>query len=228
MDIRLRKKVGMNALQRSRSERSDFSIARILADDRDKDDPRSQDSLHRNGSVRQFQGQSVTGSSIETVPDVIDARNLNSKLCEERLIDQRSYKKDEEDGSRASLEIMQTRSIDAFDGARGHQLAVSYGETQRNELAWLQYTRYRPPKLPRRSLIGKNAKRRPGVHPRIPFSSFQLQVLEDRYKRNAYLSRRDALDISTSLRLPQSRVKIWFQNRRARDRRESNNAMAVT
>ncbi|XP_015597870.1 homeobox protein engrailed-1 isoform X2 [Cephus cinctus] len=93
--------------------------------------------------------------------------------------------------------------------------------TDNNELSWLQCTRYRPPRLPRKSSAGKATKRRPGTHPRIPFTTLQLQVLEDKYKRGAYLSRRDVLQLSTTLRLPQSRVKIWFQNRRARERRET-------
>ncbi|XP_032674847.1 homeobox protein engrailed-2b, partial [Odontomachus brunneus] len=99
---------------------------------------------------------------------------------------------------------------------------------QRTDLTWLQYTRYRPPKLPRRSYVEKRRKRRAGDHPRIPFSSAQLQVLEDRYRRGAYLSRNDVIEISAILRLPQSKVKIWFQNRRARQRRESLNSTVVT
>ncbi|XP_057338363.1 homeobox protein engrailed-2-A-like [Microplitis mediator] len=88
-------------------------------------------------------------------------------------------------------------------------------------LSWLQCTRYRPPKLPRKSLAGKICKRKPATHPRIPFTSFQLQTLEDKYKKNAYLSRKDVVQLSTILRLPHNRIKIWFQNRRARDRRET-------
>ncbi|KAH0544024.1 homeobox protein MSX-2 [Cotesia glomerata] len=90
-----------------------------------------------------------------------------------------------------------------------------------NNLSWLQCTRYRPPKLPRKSLAGKICKRKPATHPRIPFTSFQLQTLEEKYKKSAYLSRKDVVQLSTILRLPHNRIKIWFQNRRARDRRET-------
>lgn len=120
-----------------------------------------------------------------------------------------------------------------------------------NNLSWLQCTRYRPPKLPRKSLAGKICKRKPATHPRIPFTSFQIQTLEEKYKKSAYLSRKDVVQLSTILRLPHNRVsvdliinnndinkinilfnvcylyyvmlqiKIWFQNRRARDRRET-------
>ncbi|XP_046420385.1 segmentation polarity homeobox protein engrailed [Neodiprion fabricii] len=99
--------------------------------------------------------------------------------------------------------------------------AVAQDNSERNDLPWLHCTRYRPPRLPKRSTAGKTSKRRPGKHPRIPFTAFQLQILEDKYSKGAYLARRDVLQLSTVLRLPQSRVKIWFQNRRARERRES-------
>lgn len=78
---------------------------------------------------------------------------------------------------------------------------------RRTDLTWLQYTRYKPPRLPRRTFAEKRVKRRTGDHPRIPFSSSQLQVLEDRYRRSAYLSRNDVVEMSATLRLPQSKVR---------------------
>ncbi|XP_014224484.1 homeobox protein MSX-2 [Trichogramma pretiosum] len=88
------------------------------------------------------------------------------------------------------------------------------------ELTWLRCTRYRPPKLPRKSSANKRLKRKPGSHPRIPFTTYQLETLENKYKTSAYLSRKDVVHLSELLNLPQSRIKIWFQNRRARERRE--------
>lgn len=86
-------------------------------------------------------------------------------------------------------------------------------------LDWLQYTRYHPPKLPR-SLRQGPAKRTPGRLPRIPFTPAQLQTLENAYKHSNYLSAEDANKLAESLDLTNTRVKIWFQNRRARERRE--------
>lgn len=79
--------------------------------------------------------------------------------------------------------------------------------TRRTDLMWLQYTRYRPPKLPRKSLAERRIKRRAGDHPRIPFSSSQLQVLEDRYRRCAYLTRSEVAEMSAMLKLPQIKVR---------------------
>ncbi|KAM7361026.1 uncharacterized protein ACRADG_009306 [Cochliomyia hominivorax] len=86
-------------------------------------------------------------------------------------------------------------------------------------LDWLQYSRYHPPKLPR-SLRQGPAKRTPGRLPRIPFTPNQLQTLENAYKNSNYLSAEDANKLADSLDLTNTRVKIWFQNRRARERRE--------
>ncbi|EDW24691.1 GL24283 [Drosophila persimilis] len=85
---------------------------------------------------------------------------------------------------------------------------------------WLQYTRYHPPKLPRALRQNGPAKRTPGRLPRIPFTPAQLQALESAYKESNYLSAEDANKLAESLDLTNTRVKIWFQNRRARERRE--------
>ncbi|XP_052859208.1 homeobox protein GHOX-7 [Drosophila gunungcola] len=85
---------------------------------------------------------------------------------------------------------------------------------------WLQYTRYHPPKLPRALRQSAPAKRTPGRLPRIPFTPHQLQALEGAYKESNYLSAEDANKLAESLELTNTRVKIWFQNRRARERRE--------
>lgn len=63
-------------------------------------------------------------------------------------------------------------------------------------------------------------KRTPGRLPRIPFTPYQLGELEEAYKTATYLSTEDANKLAKRLELTGVRVKIWFQNRRARDRRE--------
>lgn len=114
-----------------------------------------------------------------------------------------SEKRDTPDGTRRDVAVAMRRP--SGDGGED--------ATRRTDLTWLQYTRYRPPKLPRRSLAEKRVKRRAGEHPRIPFSSSQLQVLEDRYRRGAYLSRNDVIEISATLRLPQSKVRRLYEAR---------------
>ncbi|XP_017476389.1 PREDICTED: homeobox protein MSH-C [Rhagoletis zephyria] len=84
---------------------------------------------------------------------------------------------------------------------------------------WLHYTRYHPPRLPR-NLRQPPVKRTPGRLPRIPFTPTQLEALENTYRTSNYLSAEEANQLAESLELTNTRVKIWFQNRRARQRRE--------
>lgn len=63
-------------------------------------------------------------------------------------------------------------------------------------------------------------KRTPGRLPRIPFTPYQLNELETAYSQTNYLSSEDANKLAGRLELTCIRVKIWFQNRRARERRE--------
>lgn len=88
---------------------------------------------------------------------------------------------------------------------------------------WLYYTRYHPPRLPRNGSnpLKQPAKRTPGRLPRVPFTPEQLKALESAYKKSMYLSSEEANILANQLDLSSIRVKIWFQNRRARDRREN-------
>ncbi|XP_011302153.1 homeobox protein engrailed-2a [Fopius arisanus] len=173
--------------------KSDFSIARILGDD-------------SKSSSGIKEGEEITSdctdcsSDREDEVDVVTVEDTSTGGSKERL----QPDCDEEDLSRV----------------KNSNLNIC-GDLGARNLQWLQCTRYKPPRLPRRSSGSRNSKRRPATHPRIPFTSFQLGVLEDKYKGGPYLTRKDVLQLSGVLKLPQSRVKIWFQNRRARDRRES-------
>ncbi|KAK4884358.1 hypothetical protein RN001_000629 [Aquatica leii] len=85
---------------------------------------------------------------------------------------------------------------------------------------WLQCTRYCPPKIQRIQKREATQRRQLGRHPRIPFTTQQLAILEEKFRESPYLSSAEVLKISRILQLADIRVKIWFQNRRARDRRE--------
>ncbi|XP_052768180.1 paired box protein Pax-6-like [Mya arenaria] len=87
---------------------------------------------------------------------------------------------------------------------------------------WLQCTRYKPPKLQRIRKKEGGKKRKLGRNPRVPFTQHQVSELERKFNRTHYLSSLDVAELSTNLNLTETRVKIWFQNRRARERRSNN------
>ncbi|CAF1237935.1 unnamed protein product [Adineta steineri] len=72
-----------------------------------------------------------------------------------------------------------------------------------------------PPKL---TLKGKKIRK-----PRTIYSSMQLQVLNKRFQRTQYLALPERAELAASLGLTQTQVKIWFQNKRSKQKKVVKN-----
>lgn len=54
---------------------------------------------------------------------------------------------------------------------------------------------------------------------RTAYSSEQLMHLEESFTANQYLNRARRIDLARTLRLTERQIKIWFQNRRMKEKK---------
>eukprot|EP00076_Gallus_gallus_P009917 XP_004942219.1 homeobox protein vex1-like [Gallus gallus] len=77
---------------------------------------------------------------------------------------------------------------------------------------------------PRRRSPAHEAEAGGGARPRTKFSAVQLQELERSFREQRYIGASEKRRLAAALDLSQSQIKTWFQNRRMKFKRETQDA----
>ena len=80
----------------------------------------------------------------------------------------------------------------------------------------LSYPQISPPLRLPQTILRKHKSDRKA---RTPFTPTQLNRLESEYQKKTYLSISERKDLARELLLSETQIKIWFQNRRAKEKR---------
>lgn len=63
--------------------------------------------------------------------------------------------------------------------------------------------------------------------PRTAFTAAQIKALESEFEKNKYLSVSKRMQLSKQLKLTETQIKIWFQNRRTKWKRKYTNELEL-
>nr|ALR88618.1 muscle-specific homeobox-like homeobox protein-like [Saccoglossus kowalevskii] len=168
---------------------------------------------------------SSSSGSTATTGASTSSQSCSNSFSIDSILGRNSSSRDRDSDKSGEFVEQQNDKSDTSEEASSSKLEDDDGDGS-NPMArfsWLQCTRYKPPRLPRVKKKDGTKKRKLGRNPRVPFSAGQVAMLEQKFRRTHYLSSIDVSELSAALSLSENRVKIWFQNRRARERRDREN-----
>ncbi|KAI1729306.1 homeobox domain-containing protein [Ditylenchus destructor] len=91
--------------------------------------------------------------------------------------------------------------------------------------AWIFCTRYsdRPSSGPRTRKVKRKEMLEEEKRPRTAFTVEQLQHLKQQFDNSRYLTEKRRQELAHELGLNESQIKIWFQNKRAKQKKTNTN-----
>lgn len=90
---------------------------------------------------------------------------------------------------------------------------VSSNTSTRETYKWMHTKRVQRPPVPKKKVIDENGTNRTN------FTTHQLTELEKEFHTSKYVNRTRRTEIASNLKLQEAQVKIWFQNRRMKEKK---------
>nr|AFN26750.1 engrailed [Archegozetes longisetosus] len=162
------------------------------------------------------------------------------------LTNKRKHSSDSESSTISSLSTTSRDTVNNIhvttnkESSNGHREVSSSGKSTKASdekkpplvwPAWVYCTRYsdRPSSGPRSRKMKKKDKKADEKRPRTAFTAEQLARLKQEFQENRYLTEKRRQDLAKDLKLNESQIKIWFQNKRAKIKKStgSRNPLAM-